>query len=178
MIFGSRIRLRALEREDLESLFRWWNDPELWTLIGSPKRISGREEVEAWFEAELDKTSSAEGRTYVIDDEEGTPVGTAWFGSYEATDRQATVGLYLGEDTRRGQGLGSDAMRTLVDYLCDELGLHKLRLYVAVDNTPAHKLYRRLGFLEEGRLREHRFYGGKFHDFWTMGLLTGDRPAR
>lgn len=174
MLFGDLIRLRALEREDLELLYGWWNDPDLWSLIGSRKRISGHEELEAWFEGELEKQSPSEGRTLALDDSQGTLVGTCWFSAYDSTDRQSTVGLYLGDETRRGQGLGTDALLVLIRYLFEELGLHKVRLFVDADNTPAHKLYRKLGFLEEGRLREHRFYGGKFHDFWAMGLLAAD----
>lgn len=172
MIPGAHVRLRALERDDLEALFAWWNDPDLWTRIGSRKRLSGFEELEAWFECELEKSGPQEGRTFAIEDAEGTLVGTLWYGTYEAGDRQATVGLYVGAPERRGEGLGTDAFATLLGYLFDELGLHKARLYVEVDNAPALAVYYKLGFVEEGRLREHRFYGGRFHDFLAMGLLA------
>lgn len=172
MIRGALIRLRALERDDLEALFAWWNDPDLWTLIGSRQRISGFEELEAWFEGELEKGGPQEGRTFALEDRDGQLVGTCWYGTYEAGDRQATVGLYLGSPERRGEGLGTDALRTLLTYLFDELGLHKARLYVHVDNAPAVAVYRKLGFVEEGRLREHRYYGGRFHDFLAMGCLS------
>jgi len=172
MIRGAHVRLRALERDDLEALFAWWNDPDLWTLIGSRKRVSGFEELEAWFEGELQKTGPQEGRTFAIDGPKDSLIGTCWYGTYEAGDRQSTVGLYLGSPDCRGAGLGTDALRTLVTYLFDELGLHKARLYVEVDNAPAIAVYRKLGFVEEGRLREHRFYGGRFHDFLAMGLLA------
>ncbi|MNL05480.1 Spermidine N(1)-acetyltransferase [compost metagenome] len=172
MISGHRTRLRALERDDLDSLFAWWNDPRLWTLIGSPSRISSSEELEAWFEGELDKTSPQEGRTFAIDDQKDRLIGTAWYGTYEAADRQATVGLYLGESEDRGKGYGTDALGTLCSYLFDEQGLHKARLYVERENLAAIAVYRKLGFVEEGRLREHRFYGGTFHDFLVMGLLS------
>lgn len=172
MIRGSHVRLRALERDDLDALFAWWNDPDLWTLIGSRKRISGFEELEAWFEGELEKTSPQNGRTFALDGPHDTLLGTVWYGSYEAGDRAATVGLYLGSHESRGGGLGTDALHTLLTYLFDELGLHKARLYVHVDNAPALAVYRKLGFVEEGRLREHRFYGGRFHDFVVMGLLA------
>lgn len=172
MIRGAQIRLRALERDDLEALFAWWNDPDLWTLIGSRKRISGFEELEAWFEGELEKTGPQEGRTFAIDGPKGDLLGTVWYGSYEASDRQATVGLYLGNAESRGSGMGTDALRTLLTYLFDELGLHKARLYVHVENVPAVAVYDKLGFVEEGRLREHRYYGGRFNDFFAMGLLA------
>lgn len=178
MLFGDRIQLRALERDDLDALFVWWNDPALWERVGSRKRLTGREELDAWFDGELDKGAPQEGRTLAIDDEEGALIGTLWFGSYEPGDRQTTVGLYIGSAAKRGQGYGSDALKTLLRYLFEELGLHKARLLVDVDNEPAIRVYRGLGFVEEGRLREHRFYGGRFHDFLTMGLLAGELASR
>ena len=171
MLFGENIRLRALERDDLDSLFRWWNDPDLWELIGSRRRVSGHEELEAWFDGELEKTSPQEGRTFAMDDEEGHLLGTVWYGSFEMGDRQALVGLYIGPEEKRSCGYGTDALRTLLGYLFDELGLHKARLLVQKENAPAIAVYRKLGFADEGVLREHRYYGGKFHDFLTMGLL-------
>lgn len=176
MIAGERVRLRALERDDLDQLFVWWNDPDLWERIGSRQRATGREELDAWFEAELDKEGPQHGRTLAIEDDEENLIGTCWYSAFEAGDRQTIVGLYLGPEERRGQGLGTDALRTLLRLLFDELGLHKARLYVQVENAPALASYRKLGFVEEGRLREHRYFRGRFHDFFVMGLLSREFP--
>jgi RimJ/RimL family protein N-acetyltransferase len=178
MIFGDRVRLRAIERADLDTLYLWWNDPDLWTLIGAKKRLTSQDELLNWYEGELDKHDVALGRTLAIDDDEGHLVGTVWYGSYDAGDRQTTVGLYLGSEASRGQGLGTDALGTLIRYLFEELGLHKTRLFVEVDNAAAIAAYRKLGFVDEGRFREHRFYAGRWHDFLAMGLLAREFAAR
>lgn len=174
MLEAPRLILRALEREDLDTLYRWWNDADLWRLVGSRPRVSGREDVEAWFEAELGKESPEQGRTWAIALKDGTLLGTLWYGSYDPVDRHTTVGLFLGEASTRGQGYGTEAMRALLDYLFRDLGLNKVRLLVEVGNDPARRCYTKLGFATEGLLRQHRFYGGSFHDFVTMGLLASE----
>jgi RimJ/RimL family protein N-acetyltransferase len=176
MLHGKRARLRALERDDLDDLHRWWNTPDLWLQMGSRRRICSIEELEAWFDAEADKTSAQEGRTLAIEDAEGNLAGTIWYGAYDPGDRQTLVGLYLGEAHQRGQGLGTDALMTLLGYLFEDLGLHKIRLLVLATNTRAIACYERCGFAVEGTLRDHRFFAGRFHDFLSMALLAPEWP--
>lgn len=172
MLHGNQVQLRALERDDLDDLHRWWNAPDLWSQMGSRRRISSHEELDAWLDAELDKTSPQEGKTLAIATHDGEVIGTIWYGSYDAADRQALVGLYLGDDAQRGQGYGQDALNTLLDYLFNDLGLHKVRLMVLATNARAIRCYERCGFTVEGTLRDHRFFAGRFHDFLSMAVLN------
>lgn len=172
MLIGKRIGLRALDHDDLDTLHRWWNCPELWLHMGSRRRISSFEELEIWFEAEAEKTSAQEGRTLAIADVDGDLLGTIWYGPFDAGDRQTLVGLYLGEPETRGQGYGSEALEILLSYLFDDLGLHKVRLLVLAGNARAIACYERCGFQVEGTLRDHRFFAGRFHDFLQMAILA------
>src|SRR5690606_19925581 len=100
-----------------------------------------------------------------------------WYGAFDPTDRQTTVGLYLGDPEVRGMGYGQDTMRTLLSYLFDDLGLHKVRLFVKADHAQAIACYERCGFQVEGRLRDHRFFAGRFHDFLAMAILAPEWRA-
>lgn len=171
MLQGNRIQLRALDEDDLDDLHRWWNTPEIWSQIGSRRRVTSRQELEAWFDAEGEKTSPQEGRTLAIVDED-TLLGTIWYGPFDAGDRQTMVGLYLAEPETRGQGYGTDALQTLLAYLFGDLGLHKVRLLVLSSHERAIACYERCGFRVEGTLRDHRFFAGRFHDFLAMAVLA------
>ncbi len=176
MLNGERITLRALDEDDLDDLHRWWNMPELWAQMGSRRRISSRAELETWFDAEGEKMAQ-EGRTFAIVDEDDRLIGTTWYGAFDPTDRQTTVGLYLGDPDVRGQGYGQDVMRTLLGYLFDDLGLHKVRLFVLATNARAIASYERCGFQTEGKLRDHRFFAGRFHDFLAMAIRAPEWHA-
>jgi RimJ/RimL family protein N-acetyltransferase len=65
---------------------------------------------------------------------------------------------------------------TLLGYLFEDLGLHKIRLLVLATNTRAIACYERCGFAVEGTLRDHRFFAGRFHDFLSMALLAPEWP--
>ena len=50
--------------------------------------------------------------------------------------------------------------------------MHKVYLYVDVDNAAAIHIYKKVGFKEEGILREHFFAEGQYHDSMMMGILA------
>jgi ribosomal protein S18 acetylase RimI-like enzyme len=80
------------------------------------------------------------------------------------------LGMLVARD-RRGRGVGSALVSTAIAW-ARERGLHKLSLSVFAHNEPAIALYRKFGFLEEGRRVKHfRRANGEFYDSLEMGLL-------
>ena len=74
-----------------------------------------------------------------------------------------------------GQGMGSDAVRTLARYLFDERGHHRLTIDPAAQNQPAMRAYRRVGFRPVGVMRRYeRGRNGRWHDGLLMDLLPED----
>lgn len=70
-----------------------------------------------------------------------------------------------------GKGIGTEACEMLVDYAFNRLNAHRVWLGVNADNVGAINCYRKVGFKEEGRLREDIFYFGKYVDVVRMGIL-------
>jgi diamine N-acetyltransferase len=70
--------------------------------------------------------------------------------------------------------LSEEAMRYGIHYAFDILNIHKVYLYVDVDNAPAVHVYRKIGFVEEGHLRKQFFTNGEYHDLYVMGLFHGE----
>jgi ribosomal protein S18 acetylase RimI-like enzyme len=72
--------------------------------------------------------------------------------------------------THRGQGIGRRLMEVTIAR-CRELGLEKIELSVYSANEPAIALYRKLGFVEEGRRSRSRLIDGIYQDVIAMGLF-------
>jgi len=174
MLRGEKVLIRAIERDDLTCLNAWWNEPELRRAMGDRRHISSLDETEAWFEAEIGKSSPSEGRTFAIADLGGDILGTISYGSYDTRDRACDVGMYLGEPDSRGKGCGAEALRLMLGYLFGDLGLNRVRLLVHPSNDVAIRCYEKVGFVREGYLRQCRYYAGKFHDFLVMAMLAGE----
>ncbi len=100
---------------------------------------------------------------------EGEVIGAIQFD--EETDpefRHASIDVFL-TASRHGQGLGTDAVRTLAHWLIHERGHHRLTIDPTADNTAAIRSYRKVGFKPVGVMRayarDHRTGG------WADGLL-------
>jgi RimJ/RimL family protein N-acetyltransferase len=77
----------------------------------------------------------------------------------------------------RGRGVGSALLAAAIDW-ARERGLHKLSLSVFPHNTAAIGLYRKYGFVEEGRRVKHfRRASGELWDALEMGLLLDDSTS-
>jgi aminoglycoside 6'-N-acetyltransferase len=88
--------------------------------------------------------------------------------------RHANVDLFL-DTAHQGQGLGTDAIRTLARHLFDEREHHRLTIDPLAANERAIRAYERVGFRSVGRMRSYeRGRDGTFHDGLLMDLLRGE----
>ena len=157
---GERVTLRPIAEADLDALVAIIQSPgvrEWWWEAGDAARLRDgfREDVGSAFAIEL----------------EGELAG--WLGFHEETDPgylHASVDLSL--DPRfQGQGLGPDAIRTVIRWLADERGHHRFTIDPSAQNDRAVKAYERVGFKPVGLLRRYeRGPDGSFHGL-LMDLL-------
>ncbi|MEM9719031.1 MAG: GNAT family N-acetyltransferase [Bacteroidota bacterium] len=70
-----------------------------------------------------------------------------------------------------GQGIGTTLMEYMIAWAKSNGMTRKLNLYVAVNNTTAIGLYKKMGFVEEGKMRRDSLINGDFVDCYCMGLL-------
>lgn len=78
--------------------------------------------------------------------------------------------------TERGAGLGTRTLHMLIDLAFDELGAHRLWLDVVAENARARHVYRRIGFVEEGVMREAFRSDGSYANLVLMSMLAHERP--
>jgi RimJ/RimL family protein N-acetyltransferase len=169
MLQGERVRLRALERGDLPTMVRWFNDPEVRRRLARVEPMSLAEE-ERWFDALLRATTEV---VFGIVDSD-VFVGTCGLHRIDWRNRSALLGIVLGDVAHRGRGLGTDAVQTLLRHAFANLGLHRVELEVLADNAPAIRCYERVGFTTEGIRRDARYLDGAFVDLVVMGILASE----
>jgi aminoglycoside 6'-N-acetyltransferase len=102
-------------------------------------------------------------------------VGQIQFGEETDPDyRHATIDIYL-DPAVHGQGLGTDAVRTLARYLLTDRGHHRLVIDPAADNAAAIRCYTKVGFQPVGVMRQYeRGADGTWHDGLLMDLLADE----
>lgn len=80
------------------------------------------------------------------------------------------VGIAVHDDWQ-AKGVGSALMKALIDVADNWLNLSRLELDVFVDNEPALRLYKKLGFVVEGTQKKHSFRDGEFVDSYRMARV-------
>jgi UDP-4-amino-4,6-dideoxy-N-acetyl-beta-L-altrosamine N-acetyltransferase len=170
---GRNVRLREIRDDDLEHIVRWRNDPQILGMLFSHHPLSMQEQRE-WF-AKLPGDSSRV--SFIVEMRDGRAVGQGGFAKIDRHSRNAELGIVIGERELQGRGLGAEAVRLLMSYGFGELNLHRISLRVLGGNARALHVYRKLGFKDEGVLREAIYKNGAFRDIVLLGLLEKERAV-
>jgi aminoglycoside 6'-N-acetyltransferase len=144
-------------------------------------RIRATPEVRRWWRGDTDLTAEV---TADLADEDlhlfaiesgGRVVGAIQFSEENEPDyRHAGVDIFL-DPAAHGQGLGTDAVRTLARHLIHDRGHHRLTIDPAADNAAAIRAYTKVGFRPVGRMRAYeRGTDGTWHDGLLMDLLADE----
>lgn len=170
MYTGEKVRLREYRREDIPLAQAYINKAEMKRLLsGSPFLLT------LWDEEKfITSLSASQGSNYSFAIEtlaEGHYIGGCGFNRLDWKNRNCEIGIFIGDEEYQNKGFGTDAMKILIRLCFNQLNLYKVGLNVLSYNERALKVYRRLGFKEEGRLRQERFFDGAYHDLIIMGLL-------
>lgn len=169
-----RLYLRGVLEEDTERNHRWMNDRSITrTLIKGAVPVSEAEQRQ-WV---ADSTKPDRVTLAICLKEEDIHIGNCGLSGIHWIDRSASVGLVVGETKFHGQGYGAEAMGALCRYAFDTLNFRRLYLTVLSGNLAARHIYRKLGFSEEGCLRQHRFRDGVYQDEHIMGLFREELVA-
>ena len=177
MITGKKVRLRALERSDLPKICQWLNDEEVMYYWAHPGNTTSLAEVERWFDDELERRRQ-DRKDYIIETLDGVAIGRISYEHLSIKGRNAELGILIGEKDYWDKGYGTDAVMTLLNYLFNELQLHKVYLSTQSYNTRAQRCYEKCGFVREGVHRESAFVKGKYYDSLIMGILRREFNQR
>jgi RimJ/RimL family protein N-acetyltransferase len=172
---GTLVRLDAWDVDaDAAEFAAWHRDPRFlrlgWDQAARPYSVAeARTLIVQWRD---DTVMSVNFAVRAQDDDR--LVGLTRLYDIQPTHRTAILGISIGRPSDWGKGYGTDASRLMIRYGFDELNLHRIWLDVFGYNERAIALYRRLGFTEEGRWREHLERDGRRHDVVLMGLLRSE----
>lgn len=174
MLIGDRVRLRAIEKSDLPDFVRWINELEVNRNIAMPApRSMGQEEN--WYADMLKKPVYEQPLGIEVrDNDKWALIGNISFMNINQIDRNAEVGIFIGEAQYRSKGYGTDAMLLMLKHGFETLNFERIYLHVHEDNARGIRSYEKSGFKKEGRLRNHHYLEGKYIDVIIMGILKDE----
>lgn len=152
-IEGTVCRLRALEIEDIEAMYGWENDTEVWRVSGSVAPFSRNVLRRLIDEQQFDIYATRQMRLVIECTTSGEAVGAVDLFEFDPHHRRAGVGIIVAPPYRR-QGYALDALLTLERYAKEVLMLHQLWCSAGADNEASLSLFAKAGYAECGRRRE------------------------
>ncbi|WP_445337660.1 GNAT family N-acetyltransferase [Clavibacter sp. CFBP 8614] len=179
---GERAVLRPFTPADVEAMGPILADPDVIRLTGSAHtsaevaEMAGRPELDdrtrTWYATRADQPDRLD--LALVDRATDACVGEAVLNEWSPEDRSANLRILIGP-AGRDRGLGSEAVRLLVDHAFAATDLERISLEVLSINPRARRVYERAGFVEEGRLRAAFRFDGEPVDVIVMAVLRAER---
>jgi RimJ/RimL family protein N-acetyltransferase len=137
----------------------WFTDPEATRnlLIFSPVSLQVEEAIlEGLAKSQTDMV------VMIVVRDTDRPIGTVAFYLDKGPYRRARFGIVIGAKDQWGKGYGTEVTVLMVAYAFDTLNLHRVWLHVLEYNEAGRRVYQKVGFREEGVLRQCHFAEGRY----------------
>lgn len=164
---GDRLTLGVCDTDDYDLLAHHYSNPSVRRQFGDVRVPFSPEAVVAFFD------EGQETIHHFIACDDGTPVGHVFLRRVDVQARNGELGYTIFPD-HQGKGYATEGSRIILRHGFDGLGLHKIWARVSDHNDASMRVLEKLGFEQEGLLREH-FYGfGEYVDEYRFGLLDSE----
>jgi diamine N-acetyltransferase len=172
---STRILLRPIQREDLKYLAELMSDREIGILTGEvyPSTEKGMEEF-------YERCQKTEDRIWfvIVDKETGKVIGETGFLRMFMPWRTTDFSLVIWDKEYWSKGYGKEIAALMLEYGFNSLNIHRMAIGVVGFNQNALKLWKSIGFVEEGRQKDGYFVNGEYSDFVMLYLLEDDYRNR
>ena len=143
------VRLRPLEPEDLDELYKWENDPSIWKVSCTQTPFS-RYILKKYIEESHRDINETRQLRLIIENTEGKAVGAIDLFDYEPYHQRAGVGILIYDIEERRKGLATDALELMSQYCKKALGFNQLYANVSSSNLSSISLFEKAGFRKIG----------------------------
>ncbi|HBD19403.1 MAG TPA: GNAT family N-acetyltransferase [Arenimonas sp.] len=170
-----RLRLRPYRQDDARAIYALYSDPVV-TRYWSFPAWTRREQANEYLAARMALETPAVYAWALAERECDRLIGTTTLFSLSGPHKRAEIGYSL-LPARQGQGLATEALRTVLGHAFGPLGLERIEADVDPRNEASWRLLEKLGFRREGLLRNRWRVDGEVCDSFLYGLLREDYAA-
>jgi len=170
-----RLRLRQLTLDDAEFVFKHFSDLQVTRYLYDEPPLGSMYAALALIEFFEDPQDKNRMRWGLERKEDRRLIGTCGFHRWEKAYFRAEMGYDLAPDCW-GQGYMSEALRAIVNCAFKCMHLNRIDALVYTANEPSLHILQRLGFKQEGVLRDYFYQDGKFYDHALLSLLRREWP--
>lgn len=163
------IYLRLMTEEDTERIVTWRNSDAVRRNFIYQERFT-KEGHEAWIHNMVNTGKVVQ--LIICDLASDQPLGSVYIRDIDRQHRKAEYGIFIGETSARGRGVGTATAKLMLQYCFEEEKLHRIYLRALCENIQAIRSYERAGFQREGCLKEDVCIDGKYRDIIWMAAIN------
>jgi len=172
IIYGEKIKLRAIESEDNAILLEMMNDPDIEMMVGGYSWPGSMAEQMKWF-SKLENNPSVL-RCIIANKENDKAIGTLILNEIDMKNGTGHIHIKIASGSERGKGYGTDAINAILSYAFSELRLNCIFANILSYNEASVHLFEKCGFSRDGVLRDRVYKRGKYVDLLSYSRLSSD----
>lgn len=167
IIEGERVLLTPEEKDDSVIVFKWFNDKEILDSIVGFRPCFTTEDALKW------STCASDFKTikWIIRSKDSRePLGFTGLYNIDFVNRSAESAIVIGDKQFRGKGFAKETIVLVSNFSFDYLNLKIIYAWIISSNEPSLKLYKSLGFEEQGILRKRILRNANWLDLVYVAL--------
>ena len=163
LLENKTIQLRAIEPEDLEILYEWENDTDVWKYGSAMSPYSKYILRQYIIDAQTDIFESKQLRFMITLHQQDYTIGMIDLYDFDALNSRCGVGIYIDTKYRRS-GFAKQALNLLQNYAFDFFKINQLYALIPENNEASLKLFLNSNFSKSGTLKQWIAYDSKYED--------------
>ncbi len=169
---NKNIRLRAVEIKDIDTLYQWENNIDIWRISNTLTPFS-RNIIERYVQNSHKDIYEIKQLRLMIETKKGqAAIGTIDLFNFDPFHQRAGIGILINNKDDRGKGYASEALSILIDYCFNILQLHQLYCNIESNNTPSINLFKKHGFTIIGLKKDWIKGFNKWEDEYLLQVIN------
>jgi RimJ/RimL family protein N-acetyltransferase len=163
--------MRPMSVDDIETVSDWLQDVEDFALFDRTLTLPpAKDAIKDMWKADFTGAKFPTAYWFIVEGSDHAAVAVGGLQSVNYVHGDAVLPVLIARPAR-GQGLGLRVAAIMLDVAFDRLRLRRVTTFFRSDNTRTQRLISRMGFREEGRMRQAWFANGEYLDCIVVGIL-------
>lgn len=168
---NKKVKLRALEKEDLEFLFEIENNESFWEVSGTLSPFSKDILKQYLSNAHQDIFEAKQLRLVIIDSSSNENIGLVDLFDFNPQHRRAGIGILILKKYQN-TGYASETLQLFINYAFNTLNIHQIYANIPTDNEPSMNLFNKMQFQCIGTKKDWVISNGEFKDVNLYQLIN------
>ncbi|MBM7660335.1 ribosomal-protein-alanine N-acetyltransferase [Bacillus mesophilus] len=170
ILHSERLTLRPISEEDAEHIYEYFSDDEVTQFYGIDSFTSLEQAIQLVTQFQKGYEEKKAVRWGIALSDTNQLIGSIGFHNMNHHHKRVEIGYEITK-LEWGKGFVTEALKAVISYAFDQTEIHRIGATVRGENIPSQQVLTKLGFAQEGVLRDYQFSRGVFYDLIMFSLV-------